>query len=89
MVFISTSEELVASELDHLPFGSSLSASLACLESRRLSAVHFRSPYRSLLALDRLDAGSPSYIVREASYLAVTGDARSRRSMLVEQQVMS
>ena len=70
-------------------FGSSLSASLACPTSRRLSAVHFHLPYYSILAPDCLDAGRIGYIVPKASHPVVTNDACFGRILLVAQQVMS
>src|SRR5271157_5381927 len=41
----ATAGEWGAPAPGHLPFGSSLSAPLACLKSRRLSAVHLSQPY--------------------------------------------
>jgi len=45
----SAAGELEAPTLGHLPFGSSLSASLACHTSRRLSAIHLCWPYHPTL----------------------------------------
>jgi len=83
------------------PFGSSLSASLACCLSRRLSSVHMCSPIPSILVPSPPDAGRytvPSRfrcqssdcgsVVRgllTARYLA----AVPRRILLMEQQVWS
>ena len=46
VAFLSACREGEARTPSHVPFGPSLSASLACQFSRRLSAVHFRYPYR-------------------------------------------
>ena len=89
MELTSSLRELVTLNPVHSPFGSSLSASLACLQSRRLSTIHFHSPYYSLLALDRIDAFSSSYIVPKASHPAVASNARFGRRLLEEQEVMS
>ncbi len=85
----SSSTEFVTVELVHLPFGSSLSAVLACFQWRHLSAIHFHSPYYSFLALDRITAFSASYIVPKASHPAVASNARFGRKLLEEQEVMS
>ena len=83
------------------PFGSSLSASLACCLSRRLSRVHMCSPLPSILVPSPPDAGRDTVpsrfrcqssdcgsVVRgllTARYLA----AVPRRILLMEQQVWS
>ena len=53
--------ETGSSSSPHMPFGSSLSAPLACWFSRRLSTVHVRSPYHPLSCLPTLTlVGTPS-----------------------------
>lgn len=46
VAFLSACRDGEARTPSHVPFGSSLSAPLACRFSRRLSAVHFSYPYR-------------------------------------------
>ena len=85
-----------------VPFWVSLSASLACWASRRLSGFRIRCPYHSILAPNRVDARSPTvlsrfrwqpfgcgYIVSGASHRRVTATACPGRILLVKQQVSS
>src|SRR4051794_17417320 len=87
---------------DHVPFGPSLSASLARSRSRPLSALHLGWPFPGLLAPDRRDAGSRrvgsrshgrsedrGYVVPQASDPSVAGDARWGSRPMAEHRVMS
>ncbi len=87
---------------DHMPFGSSLSAPLACSFSRRLSTVHITFSIPSTLAPTRIDARrrvvalrfrrSPfgdGYIVPSTSHRCVTTTAWLGRVPVAEHQVMS
>ena len=84
-----------------VPFGSSLSARLACQSSRRLTEVHVCWSYHSSLVPLRRHAGRfrfasrlgvpilGGYIVPRASHRAVTGSACLGRERLMEQPVSS
>src|SRR4051812_40664851 len=87
---------------DHVPFGPSLTASLACLWITAFISTSPGLTCPGLLAPDRLDAGSRrvgsrshgrsedrGYVVPQAPDLTVAGDARWGSRPMAEHRVMS
>ena len=98
----SATGEFGAPVLDHLPFGSSLTASQACFLLTAFTSTSPGLTCPGLLAPDRRDAGSRrvgsrvhgrsedrGYVVPQASDVSVAGDARWGSSPMAEQRVMS